>query len=171
MSTTNYKKTTTTNKTVRKPLDFGNKEAVVSVIKQLEAACSKIAEEHGLVFKRGGLRYRYGKIPLRTFELCLPDAGGEKSKNPFVNDRRQAFLANKLKHGFSKKLLDRIVYDSDRTAFKVVGYKPANRKYPMILERVHDKRLQKCPVAYLQRLLSLPANCEKDWDSLISELE
>jgi hypothetical protein len=107
-----------------------DKTNVKSIRTEIEEAIDAVAKKHGFVSSAGRITYTDAKVGLRV-EFAIPGCVGGGNTMLAVNWNEQCG-----KHGFAKSDLGKIFISGRGEKFKIVGLKPANRKYPVIAEKL-----------------------------------
>jgi len=100
----------------------------VSVTKlrtDINKALEAIAEEHGISLSIGGFRYSPTECSTKITAICAKGKDGEVL-DPF----EKAYLDEKRKHPRMRDIGD--MFESRGTTFTICGWKPRNRKYPLL---------------------------------------
>jgi len=119
------------------------------IMDECETALKAIAEKHGLTLDRKGRTYRRDSLPVMfqflTEEL---DANGNA-----MDSRAKDFIKYASLYGLSEG--DFLAeFRSNGETFRICGFKPRARKYPVLAENVRTGKTFKFPAERVKRLLA-----------------
>jgi hypothetical protein len=126
-----------------------NGRNVRSILDECEAALKPIAEKHGLTLDRKGRTYRPDALPVMfQFLIKQLDANGNE-----MDSRAKDFIKYAASYGLKES--DFLAeFHSNGEVFRIVGFKPKARKYPVLAEKVRDGKTYKFPAERVKLLLA-----------------
>lgn len=113
-----------------------NKSQIKNIRKDMNAALEKVTEKHGVAFEIGTIRFdRFGfSVSVKAVKLDGDESTDQESidRAKFERDVARSFdVSPDLFH-------QTFEYGGD--SYKIVGYKPRSRKYPIVAENQNGTR-------------------------------
>ena len=96
-------------------------------------------------------------VDITAREKKVSALGNFLDKSNEIKDKKDEmhymmFMENCALYGLIAEDFKRIAFNYENEPMKLVYFKPRNHKYPLIFERVKDKKLYKYPRSLLQKL-------------------
>ena len=114
---------------------------------EIEEAVQSVAKKHGIQIKRGRGVYGGANATLKL-EIATMGTGGQVQTREAEDFKLYAKL-----YGMEADDLGKEFTDFDGEVYKITGFKPRSRKYPVLVERCDGKGF-KMPVARVKAGLS-----------------
>lgn len=127
------------------PIKAMDRATVRQINKEAEKAMREIAEKYGLVLEPKTARYTNSDVVLK-FKCLVKETteDGEVLDTDAKNLKRYAF-----RHGLGEDAYGKEFVQAGDT-FRITGYKPKGRKYPIIAENVKTGKKYKFPLTSIQ---------------------
>ena len=122
---------------------------VRTIMDECEEALTAIAEKHGLTLDRKGRTYRRDSLPV-MFQFLIEelDADGNAMGAGAKDFIKHASLYGLKEDDFGAE------FHSNGELFRITGFKPRARKYPVLAEKVRDGKTYKFPVERVKAALA-----------------
>ena len=114
-----------------------DKKALNTLRTVLGKELTPILAEYGLKFKLGNARYQEDSVKFTGFRISLENAQDPSAKALTEDNEFRAT------HDFTTFDLDKVGVSPNGLEYKLVGYKPRNRKYPYICLSLEDNKRYK----------------------------
>jgi hypothetical protein len=126
-----------------------NKQNLRALFAEVEKALAPLAEKHGLKLERKHCSFRDDELPVAfKFITVKIDANGNA-----MDTRAKDFIKYASLYGLSEKdFLAEFTSNGDR--FRITGFKPKARKYPVLAENVRTGKTYKFPVERVKAALA-----------------
>lgn len=123
---------------------------VRQVLEDCGKALEAVAEKHGLKLERKRCSYGRDELPV-AFKLITVEL--DENGNA-MDSRAKDFIKYAGAYGLSEKDFLAEFRSGPRT-FRICGFKPKARKYPILAEDVRTGKIYKFPVEQVKRALAL----------------
>lgn len=130
-------------------VDKFDKPTLRAIFADVEEALGPVAEKYGIKLERKSCSYRTDELPVAfKFITIQHDANGN-----VMDTRAKNFIKYASLYGMSES--DFLAeFKSGSTTYRITGFKPKARKYPVIAEDVRTGRTYKFPVERVKAALA-----------------
>lgn len=133
-----------------------NKQQAEAMGEEVMAAAKAIAAKYGMEVKRGSGRFSESEFKLNNITFFQKGEIGSRYSSSDEDSMKVHFDFYKHLHGLDSVNVGDVYFDSAHNSdMKIVGWKKANRKYPVLCQCLNNGKMFKMNAASLKLSMEL----------------